>query len=300
MAAKVRASPGRSSKIRAPHEARLYRKLRSSSAVLAEEFAAYLERGDVLEGMARAAAAMEVEPAAKALVIVERAQKARRIPPDARRMVDRALAGAAGIWDQFEATITTDLGAASVGTFEAGSQTAIRQLGFTGSFNLRNPRVLDYLETRANMLAGAVADTTFEAIRDTITQGFFVEGRGPIDVARDLRNEFSFLSGPRSRNIARTETLVVQEQGQFEQYYQVGVARKKWLANPGARPGHAKANGQVVDIFEPFLVDNDEGVAEELMHPGDPTGSPSNICQCRCATAPIAEAADLGDPWLGD
>jgi hypothetical protein len=41
------------------------------------------------------------------------------------------------------------------------------------------------------------------------------------------------------------------------------------------------ADGQVVGLDEPFIVGG-----EQLMYPGDPAGSPGNICNCLCDTFP--------------
>lgn len=43
------------------------------------------------------------------------------------------------------------------------------------------------------------------------------------------------------------------------------------------RDAHARAEGQEAEINEPFYVDG-----ERLMYPGDFTGSPKNIINCRC------------------
>jgi hypothetical protein len=47
------------------------------------------------------------------------------------------------------------------------------------------------------------------------------------------------------------------------------------------RPGHIAADGQVVDVNKPFLVEG-----EELMYPRDPNGSPGNTINCHCMMAP--------------
>ena len=44
------------------------------------------------------------------------------------------------------------------------------------------------------------------------------------------------------------------------------------------RPAHRLANGQVQFVTQPFVV-----AGEPLMAPGDPSGSPWNVINCRCA-----------------
>lgn len=54
---------------------------------------------------------------------------------------------------------------------------------------------------------------------------------------------------------------------------------KRWSArdDSAVRPGHKRADGQTVPVNQPFIVN-----MEALMAPGDPSGSPSNVINCRC------------------
>lgn len=54
---------------------------------------------------------------------------------------------------------------------------------------------------------------------------------------------------------------------------------KRWDAREDnrTRPAHDRADGQTVAVSQPFIVDN-----EALMAPGDPSGSPHNVINCRC------------------
>jgi len=257
---------------------------------LRENFTRFLNSSDLLADMAREG--RRLEPSSNG----QQTKAEVDVPADVAAIVARALNRARPLWDEFEANVRASLLSEEIKAFEAGAQGAMRQIGFQGVFDLQNPRVLDYLATRTNMLAGGISDTSFDAIRETIIKGFFVEGRGPLDVARDLRNEFSFLSGPRSRTIARTETLIATEQGQFEQWYVIGVEQKRWMSvrDANTRPWHLEADGQTVDLFEPFIVNG-----EEMMHVGDPTASPENIINCLCGDGPVIDTGTVRQPWLG-
>lgn len=66
-----------------------------------------------------------------------------------------------------------------------------------------------------------------------------------------------------------------------------GWMAKTWLCESGnSRDGHAHADGQTVPTQEPFLVGG-----EALMYPGDPEGSPNNVCGCQCMIVPGAPSA---------
>lgn len=83
--------------------------------------------------------------------------------------------------------------------------------------------------------------------------------------------------------IARTQTTRLENMARLDAF---GVGKKmgyrivkRWVAvgDSKTREAHRHANGQTVDIDEPFIVDG-----EELMHPGAEGGSPANVINCRC------------------
>jgi SPP1 gp7 family putative phage head morphogenesis protein len=93
-----------------------------------------------------------------------------------------------------------------------------------------------------------------------------------------------------SIRIARTETTRVEnsaKQDVGEQGAKLGFKMKKqWVSTKDGRtrPEHADADGQIVDIDKPFVVGG-----EELMYPGDESGSAWNTINCRCTTINIIE-----------
>lgn len=77
----------------------------------------------------------------------------------------------------------------------------------------------------------------------------------------------------------RTENIARADAGEkIKSYYPV---KKQWVAimDSRTRDAHAAANGQIVEIDKPFLVGG-----ENLMYPGDASGSIGNIINCRCTT----------------
>lgn len=86
----------------------------------------------------------------------------------------------------------------------------------------------------------------------------------------------------RAKRIAQTERTRVQSQGRYDtamQASELGVPmQKRWTARmQHTRDAHADADGQVVDLKEPFYVGK-----EDLEYPGDPSGSASNVVNCFC------------------
>lgn len=83
--------------------------------------------------------------------------------------------------------------------------------------------------------------------------------------------------------IARTQTTRIENKARVDAY-SVGEKMgyemvKEWVAvgDDRTRDAHLHANGQVVPLDQPFIVDG-----EELMYPGDINGSAGNVINCRC------------------
>ena len=82
---------------------------------------------------------------------------------------------------------------------------------------------------------------------------------------------------------ARTAVTGAQNAGRQESYTkakEMGIdVRKRWIATKDMRTRHehAQLDGQTVAVDEPFVVDG-----HKLMFPGDPTGLPRLVWNCRC------------------
>jgi len=89
----------------------------------------------------------------------------------------------------------------------------------------------------------------------------------------------------RARTIARTEIGRARNAGKVEGMKLAGFTHHKWssYSDIHSRKGHAKMNGQVRPIGEPF--DNPDTGAE-IKYPGDPSANPSETINCRCTVVP--------------
>ena len=102
---------------------------------------------------------------------------------------------------------------------------------------------------------------------------------------RILRQKFNGLSKTNAQRIIRTEsTLAANYATQQTAIDAFGInnLEKEWFAamDERTRAAHAAADGQIVDANRPFIVGG-----EELMMPGDVSGSPGNVINCRCSSA---------------
>lgn len=166
--------------------------------------------------------------------------------------------------------------------FAAGAGRVAGEFGV--SFDLEAQYVREFVKARANQLAGQVTDTTYNQITDALAEGV---GKGETisEIADRVRAVFNNADTSRATTIARTEVISAYNASGATVAGQLGadvVGGQQWITTEDARtrPEHAAADGEIVNIGEPFV-----GTGEPLAYPGDPAGSPGNIVNCRCVVA---------------
>ena len=104
------------------------------------------------------------------------------------------------------------------------------------------------------------------------------QGETLAELTKRIKNVYNF-AGKRARTIARTETNSMISETTMAEYDKEGVSRKQWIG--GDRETHAAQDGDIVDIDETF--------ANGLSYPGDPSGGPGEVINCRCAISPVID-----------
>ena len=129
-----------------------------------------------------------------------------------------------------------------------------------------------------------VTSTTRVWIAAAVQRGI-EEGLSVPEIGGRIRSHATTIAGWRANTIARTEVHSAANAGAMEAAKESGRVRmKNWVHvnDPRTRDGDNgdfdHTNVESVPIDEPFIVDG-----EELMYPGDPSGSAGNIVNCRCA-----------------
>jgi Phage portal protein/Phage Mu protein F like protein len=162
-------------------------------------------------------------------------------------------------------------------------------------FDMDAPYVADFIDARANQLAGPVTDTTYQAIKDALAAGA-AEGEDIPTLAKRIRGVFSFANRVRSTRIARTEvvsayngssTLVAGELGEGI------IGGQEWIAtrDKRTREDHADADGQIRELGKSFRVGG-----EALAYPGDPSASAEQVVNCRCTVGFLTPEEMRGRP----
>ena len=130
-----------------------------------------------------------------------------------------------------------------------------------------------------------ITETTEGQIRRSVSEGI-AEGLSLPQIAANIRARAPQIASVRSAVIARTEVHSAAMWAQVEAVRETGlVLRKQWVAAKDERTrtlddgpfDHAAMDGETVDMDKAFIVGG-----EELEFPGDPSGSPGNIINCRC------------------
>ncbi len=154
--------------------------------------------------------------------------------------------------------------------------------------------IAQWIRTAAATKVTPIANTTMEqaqrVIRRAVAEGIR-EGMGQAALGKlinsQMREQGATVSRARGRVIARTESHSASNAATQEAAKATGLPmRKEWVSARGerTREDHNEADGQVVDLNMPFIVGG-----EELMYPGDMSGSAANVINCRCASVMIVD-----------
>lgn len=128
-----------------------------------------------------------------------------------------------------------------------------------------------------------------------VTSGI-LQGESIKHLADRLQKNIPDMNRDSAIRAARTAVTGAQNAGRQDSYdaaVKMGIdLAKRWVATLDGRTrhDHAVADGQVVSEDEPFEVGG-----EKLMYPGDPSGSPWNVYNCRCTVIAQVKGVDMSD-----
>lgn len=143
--------------------------------------------------------------------------------------------------------------------------------------------IKDLLVKRIAFVAKEVVSTTIERLVDNVWEGI-KEGESIPQLSDRVKDVFDQFDDFRAETISRTEACCVENYAHLEAYEQSDVVEEKeWIAtlDDRVRDSHLMLDGETRPIDEPF--------SNGLMFPGDPSGDPDEIINCRCAIAPIVK-----------
>ena len=144
--------------------------------------------------------------------------------------------------------------------------------------------VLETLRERENKLS-ETADDIHQQILATLEQGLN-EGETMDELSARVKTAFNGINDVRAEAIATTETTIAYEVARQQSMKDAGVEFKEWVTSQDdrVRLDNFHVDGNIVGIDDTHTVGS-----EEMMHPGDPAASASQVIRCRCV-----EIASIG------
>lgn len=145
----------------------------------------------------------------------------------------------------------------------------------------------DYLDGAKNRLVN-VPDRVYAVVAEIVSEG--VENGDTNDqlaerVARLFGDEGVEMWEGRVMTVVRTEALAAQNAGQYASFLSIAALddtpwEKAWLSTVDARvrETHRRADQQRVPLTARFTVGG-----ARLLYPGDPSGPPEEVINCRCS-----------------
>lgn len=188
-----------------------------------------------------------------------------------------AIYGTQPLWNAEVDTILTTIGEISLGAWSQATDVPPVS---------RHAFVVAYLADVRNLLV-RIPDETANLVFAEITDGVNA-GESLDQLAARVDRVLSYTGSERwpgrARTIAVTETTraygAATMAAGVEQSRVTGrILNKTWRTSHDERVriGHRDADGQTVPVFMPFQVGG-----EPLQFPGDPSGAPDNVINCRC------------------
>lgn len=168
----------------------------------------------------------------------------------------------------------------------AAGDSGLEDIGVKVDFKMLDPNVVRFIETRAQRFSTQVNDTTWNKLRDSLSQGIQA-GEGVDKLAARVNDTMTLRIGQSAEVIARTEVVGAENGGMLLSWRQSDiVSGKTWLAtmtDGRTRETHVEAHGQTVALDEDFEVGDGAGPA-----PGQ-IDQASESVNCRCTMMAVVK-----------
>ena len=144
---------------------------------------------------------------------------------------------------------------------------------------MRAPRLTDYLRQQGLKRVRGINETTRDKIASALADGIEA-GESTAQLVKRIQQHLPDMQAERAAAIATSEAHTSMQAGSFAQMQYGGCTTKTWITagDEDVRDSHRSQNGVTVPIDQPF--------PNGLMYPGDPSGSPGEIINCRCDMIP--------------
>ena len=147
---------------------------------------------------------------------------------------------------------------------------------------VEQPDLMPYYPKKKAVKRGIDLAYGKKQITASVTSGI-LQGKSIKGISDDLQTRIPTMNRDSAIRSARTAVTGAQNAGRQDSYeaaVKMGIEmEKQWLAtlDNRTRHEHAMLDGQTVDYDEPFEISG-----YKLMYPGDPSGAPEMVYNCRC------------------
>lgn len=165
-------------------------------------------------------------------------------------------------------------------------ETAINDIGGVFTFDLGDPRVLEFLQNKTSDVQG-VSTRVHTNIREELLEGLS-RGESSAQLQERMRRAFNFQATPaRTLRVARTESAQTVNGTRDLIFQEEGIEKQEWLTSGDevVRPDHViLGRTSARPLGHNYMTDL--GKPGTLLFPADPQGPANQVINCRCAALP--------------
>lgn len=163
------------------------------------------------------------------------------------------------------------------GAIIAGGINALNNLDVAIPLNVTDTAILDYVKTQASRLSFEVNETTYNALRTTLTEAL-QNGESVLQVRDRVQNIFHFSEKWRATRIAQTEMNGAVNKGAYEGNRQSGVVwGTQWI---GALDDRIRDSHEQLTLDETAVPLGEDFPIVDIPYPGCPDGAPEEVINC--------------------
>ncbi|PHQ43935.1 hypothetical protein Z052_01995 [Halorubrum sp. C191] len=169
----------------------------------------------------------------------------------------------------------------------AGRRATARRYGMAIDFDITPESAIENVDEYVERVTDEVIDTIGGRLGPRL-RDWFENGLSYDEVAERIQQESRDVLGEYAlERHARTLVHGAAERGNQSAIEDSSAIGKEWIATDDNRTRltHRRADGQIVPVEGQFDVGQ-----TDLFHPGDPTGPPGEIVNCRCTCVPVFES----------
>jgi HK97 family phage portal protein len=188
----------------------------------------------------------------------------------------------------FGHSLASELAPAQTVLLQSAGEELLAEVGADDPWKYPPKQVLEFLAGRKHEIM-KTGQTVRNQLNTSLMEGV-TNGETHLELAARVKSVFSDMTDGEAKRVARTEVNIGYETARDQASRDAGIEYKAWLGSHGPHPreGHQAVEDATIDspipIDEPFDVDTEDGITEQMMFPGDASlgATAANIINCNC------------------